>query len=219
MEEKALTLEKLVKQTTTIDELLRRAFKLHRDGDRVPFVIQGKARFQTGATQTTEMVFNVPTDADFEGEYMNLYLGARILSLDTNQNSPGYAASENAFRPADWFYTASPTVVQGTAGCLFELRDSINGAYQNVAVGIPSAFSGGIVGPRGLSQSIPEYVGALAFHVPYQLKRGSTLTCRVTPVQTQGITESDGIELSTSETLEFEVTGLIHGYKRTYGFK
>lgn len=214
MEDNKLTLDKLVKQTTEIDELLRRAFKLHRDGDRVPFVIQGKARFQTGATQTTEMVFNVPTDADFEGEYMNLYLGARILSLD-----PSVVASENAFRPADWFYASSPTNLQGKAGCLFELRDSINGAYQNVAVGIPSAFSGAVVGPRGLRQGVPQYVGALAFHVPYQLKRGSTLTCRVTPVQTQGISFSHNVELSTNETLEFEVTGLIHGYKRTYGFK
>jgi len=205
-----LTLDTVVKQTQAIDALLTRSFRLHRDGDRVPYVIQGRAPFQVGATQTTEMVFNVPTDADFEGEYMNLYLESRIVSLN-----PSERPSEKVFRPADWFHASSPYLVGGKAGCLFELRDSINGAYQNVATAIPSAFSSAVCAPLGTNNSgIPQYPGALAFHVPYQLKRGSTLTCRITPVQTATI---DGLE--DYETLEFEVRGLIHGYKRTYGFK
>lgn len=204
-----LSLDKLVEQTKAIDALLERSFRLHRDGDRVPYVIQGRAPFLVGATQTTEMVFNVPTDADFEGEYMNLYLGARIVSLEPSR------ASEKTFRPADWFHSSSPFNVNGKAGCLFELRDSINGPYQNVAVAIPSAFSAAVCAPVGdKNVGIPQYPGALSFHVPYQLKRGSTLTCRITPVQTSSIS---GLE--DSETLEFEVRGLIHGYKRTYGFK
>jgi hypothetical protein len=205
-----LTLETVVKQTQAIDALLTRSFRLHRDGDRVPYVIQGRAPFQVGATQTTEMVFNVPTDADFEGEYMNLYLESRIVSLN-----PSERPSEKVFRPADWFHASSPYLVGGKAGCLFELRDSINGAYQTVATAIPSAFSAAVCSPLGTNNAgIPQYPGALAFHVPYQLKRGSTLTCRITPVQTATI---DGLE--DYETLEFEVRGLIHGYKRTYGFK
>jgi hypothetical protein len=205
-----LTLDTVVKQTQAIDALLARSFRLHRDGDRVPYVIQGRAPFQVGATQTTEMVFNVPTDADFEGEYMNLYLESRIVSLN-----PSERPSEKTFRPADWFHASSPYLVGGKAGCLFELRDSINGAYQNVAMAIPSAFSAAVCSPLGTSNAgIPQYPGALSFHVPYQLKRGSTLTCRITPVQTATI---DGLE--DYETLEFEVRGLIHGYKRTYGFK
>jgi hypothetical protein len=215
MEEHKLTLDKIVKQTASVDELLRRAFKLHRDGDRVPFVLQGRARFQAGATQTSEMVFNVPTDADFEGEYMNLYLGARVISLN-----PSERPSENAFRPVDWFYSSSPAFVQGKAGALFELRDSINGPYQNVAIAMPSAFSGAVSAPM-LACGLPQYPGALAFHVPYQLKRGSTMTCRITPVQTATITSIDdgAVPLESYETVEFEVTGLVHGYKRTYGFK
>jgi len=216
-----LTLDTVVKQTQAIDALLARSFRLHRDGDRVPYVIQGRAPFQVGATQTTEMVFNVPTDADFEGEYMNLYLESRIVSLN-----PSERPSEKVFRPADWFHASSPYLIGGKAGCLFELRDSINGAYQNVATAIPSAFSSAVCAPLGSgagfgffgngrgNAGIPQYPGALAFHVPYQLKRGSTLTCRITPVQTSTI---DGLE--DYETLEFEVRGLIHGYKRTYGFK
>ncbi len=205
-----LNLDKVVAQTQAIDALLARSFRLHRDGDRVPYVIQGRAPFQVGATQTTEMVFNVPTDADFEGEYMNLYLESRIVSLD-----PSERPSEKTFRPADWFHASSPYIVQGKAGCLFELRDSINGAYQNVATAIPSAFSAAVCAPLGTGNvGLPQYPGALCFHVPYQLKRGSTLTCRITPVQTSAIS---GLE--DYETLEFEVRGLIHGYKRTYGFK
>jgi hypothetical protein len=204
-----LTIEKLIKQTQAIDALLDRSFKLHRDGDRVPFVIQGRTTFQTGATQTAEMVFNVPTDADFEGEYMNLYLGARVISLESAQDS------EKTFRPADWFHASSPYLVEGKAGCLFELRDSINGAYQTVATAIPSAFSAAVCAPLGeRNVGIPQYPGALCFHVPYQLKRGSTLTCRITPVQTATLNN-----LADTETLEFEVRGLVHGYKRTYGFK
>lgn len=205
-----LNLDKVVAQTQAIDALLARSFRLHRDGDRVPYVIQGRAPFQVGATQTTEMVFNVPTDADFEGEYMNLYLESRIVSLD-----PSERPSEKTFRPADWFHASSPYIVQGKAGCLFELRDSINGAYQNVATAIPSAFSSAVCAPLGAGNvGIPQYPGALCFHVPYQLKRGSTLTCRITPVQTSTLSG-----LQDYETLEFEVRGLIHGYKRTYGFK
>jgi hypothetical protein len=205
-----LNLDKVVAQTQAIDALLARSFRLHRDGDRVPYVIQGRAPFQVGATQTTEMVFNVPTDADFEGEYMNLYLESRIVSLD-----PSERPSEKTFRPADWFHASSPYIVQGKAGCLFELRDSINGAYQNVATAIPSAFSSAVCAPLGTGNvGIPQYPGALCFHVPYQLKRGSTLTCRITPVQTSTLSG-----LQDYETLEFEVRGLIHGYKRTYGFK
>lgn len=205
-----LTLDNLVKQTQAIDALLARSFRLHRDGDRVPFVIQATATFIVGATQTSEMVFNVPTDADFEAEYMNLYLESRILSLDTSERD-----SEKTYRPADWFYCSSPFVVEGKAGCLFDLRDSINGAYQNVAIAIPSAFSGAVTAPIGDSNTgLPQYPGALAFHEPYQLKRGSTLTCRITPVQTATITT-----LETYETIEFQVRGLLHGYKRTYGFR
>lgn len=206
----ALSLDKLVKQTQDIDALLARAFRLHRDGDRVPYVIQGRAVFQVGATQTTEMIFNVPTDADFEAEYMNLYLEARVVSLDASVRE-----SEKTFRPADWCHASSMYAVAGKAGCLFELRDSINGQYQNVAIAIPSAFSAAVGSPLGGNNAgIPQYPGALAFHVPYQLKRGSTMTCRVTPTQTaslQGLTDY--------ETLEFQVRGLLHGYKRTYGFK
>jgi hypothetical protein len=205
-----LNLDKIVAQTQAIDALLARSFRLHRDGDRVPYVIQGRAPFQVGATQTTEMVFNVPTDADFEGEYMNLYLESRIVSLN-----PSERPSEKTFRPADWFHASSPYLVNGKAGCLFELRDSINGAYQNVATAIPSAFSAAVCAPLGQNNTgIPQYPGALCFHVPYQLKRGSTLTCRITPVQTASLSG-----LQDYETLEFEVRGLIHGYKRTYGFK
>lgn len=211
-----ITLDKLVAQTQAIDALLARSFRLHRDGDRVPYVIQGRAPFQVGATQTTEMVFNVPTDADFEGEYMNLYLESRIVSLNASERQ-----SEKTFRPADWFHSSSPYITGGKAGCLFELRDSINGPYQNVAIAIPSAFSAAVCAPLGTSgvnakgtSGIPQYPGALCFHVPYQLKRGSTLTCRITPVQTSTIPD-----LQDYETLEFEVRGLVHGYKRTYGFK
>lgn len=205
-----LSLEKTVAQTQVIDSLLERAFRLYRDGDRVPFVIQGRTTFQVGATQASEMVFNVPTDADFEGEYMNLYLGARIISLNTE------TPSEKTFRPADWCQSSSLYNIQGKAGCLFELRDSINGAYQNVAIAIPSAFSAAVCAPLGEKNvGIPQYPGALCFHVPYQLKRGSTLTCRITPVQTSSV---NGLSES-AETLEFEVRGLVHGYKRTYGFK
>lgn len=204
-----ITLDKLVKQTQDIDALLSRSFRLHRDGDRVPYVIQGRAVFPVGATQAAEMVFNVPTDADFEGEYLNLFLGARIVSLDSLR------ASEKTFRPVDWFHSSSPYIVDGKAGCLFELRDSINGPYQNVAIAIPSAFSAAVCAPIGTNNvGLPQYPGALSFHVPYQLKRGSTMTCRITPVQTSSIS---GLE--DYETLEFEVRGLVHGYKRTYGFK
>lgn len=205
-----LSLDKLVKQTQVIDGLLARSFRLYRDGDRVPFVIQSQATFVVGATQTTEMVFNVPTDADFEAEYMNLYLESRILSLDVSRRE-----SQKTFRPADWFYCSSPFVVSGKAGCLFELRDSQNGAYQNVAIAIPSAFSGAVTAPIGsLNSGIPQYPGALAFHEPYQLKRGSTMTCRVTPVQTASIND-----IGEYETIEFQIRGLLHGYKRTFGFK
>lgn len=205
-----LSLEKLVQQTQAIDALLTRSFKLHRDGDRVPFVIQSTATFVVGATQTTEMVFNVPTDADFEAEYMNLYLESRIVSLDATLRE-----SEKTFRPADWFYCSSPFVADGKAGCLFDLRDSINGSYQNVAIAIPSAFSGAVTAPIGNGNSgIPQYPGALAFHEPYQLKRGSTLTCRITPVQTSTLPD-----LEDYETVEFQVRGLLHGYKRTFGFR
>jgi hypothetical protein len=205
-----LSLEKLVKQTQTIDALLARSFRLHRDGDRVPFVIQSSATFVVDATQTSEMVFNVPTDADFEAEYMNLYLESRIISLDTTQRQ-----SEKTYRPADWFYASSPFVVAGKAGCLFDLRDSINGAYQNVAIAIPSAFSAAVTAPIGnFNVGLPQYPGALAFHEPYQLKRGSTFTCRITPVQTATLND-----LEDYETIEFQVRGLLHGYKRTFGFR
>jgi len=204
-----LTVDSLMKQTTAIDNLLSRSFRVHRDGDRVPFVIQGRAAFVVGATQTTEMVFNVPTDADFEGEYFNLFLEARVISLDSA------VPSQKTFRPADWFHASSPFVVDGKAGCLFEIRDSINGSYQNVAIAIPSAFSSAVTAPIGnRNTGLPQYPGALCFHEPYQLRRGSTLTCRVTPVQTSSI---QGLE--TYETLEFEIRGLLHGYKRTFGFK
>lgn len=204
-----LTVDSLMKQTTVIDNLLSRSFRVHRDGDRVPFVIQGRAAFVVGATQTTEMVFNVPTDADFEGEYFNLFLEARVISLDSAR------PSQKTFRPADWFHASSPFVVDGKAGCLFEIRDSINGSYQNVAIAIPSAFSAAVTAPIGNQNTgLPQYPGALCFHEPYQLRRGSTLTCRVTPVQTSSIPG-----LQAYETLEFEIRGLLHGYKRTFGFK
>lgn len=187
-----------------IEGLLKRAEKLVAEGVRMPAYLQASYVYAQGEDAVGELVFNVPTDYEFYGRKLNLYLQSRTISLTSTE-------SDLTFRPSEWLSTNDyPVGGVKRASCTFDIRDSMNGAAQNLPVTIASAFSArhGVAFFAGVgTEKLPvsAYPGALVFPVDYFLKPGQSLTVKVSPTFSRAGTEN--------ERQEFRVSGVLQGYK------
>lgn len=208
-----ITQKQVAEQLQEIDKLIRRLGR-GVDGDRVPLQLKASTTFKTDEFSPKEMTFNIPRDADFEGVSFNLFLSSRVL------NQADSTSDERTFRPTDWDFNTSVQDASATqfvkAGGVFELRDSINGHFQNAPLAIAAAFSGRMSWcfSTATNSEIPaaEYPSGLVFPTGYELPRGSALTCRITPTTTNS-NESAGY------IREFRVTGILSGHKIAAGMR
>ncbi len=197
-----------LKLVEKIDNLLDRVSYIIDDGDRAPIFLRGQMTFVTGETPSTDMIFNIPKDADFFGERLNLYLQRRVTSL----TAPA-TATEKTFRPVCWTTVCDITSLNGAikdATATFEITDSMNGPYASAPMSIKSAWSQRVGVPQA-GPSISSYIGGLDFVVPYHIKRGHTLTVKVSPIFSRFNNE-------TTKN-EYRVVGVLTGYKKVKAFK
>ena len=216
--------EKIAGQAKQIDDMISSALLLVNDGDRVPFFLTAYTGFAMNTDSTNELTFNVPSDADFFGVRLNLYLLARLASTDT-RNYP--ELTELVFRPVDWtcssdirgvFSNTTQPIAWSAANVQFELRNNFDAnsesAYQSLPLTIAAAFSA--------RQGLPDYslvsvYGAgLDFPVDEWIRRGSTATVKVKTTFSPSSLPTPPQYYSTmydKRTLEYRIFGVFTGYK------
>lgn len=207
--------ERTAKVARELDALTVRAFALEADGDRVPYFLRASVVFNVLQNTSGEIVFNVPMDAHFYGRRLNLFLSGRVVS--TAPATP--FLTELTYRPVDWTSVgfalggAGIDASEKVANCVFHISDSVREAYQRAPIAIMSAFSGRVVNPIALNANaqlpIAPFVGGLDFHTDYVLRRGSTMTVRITPSFSFWAGAVDA-----SDTFQYRVMGVFQGYKK-----
>lgn len=204
----------LSQQTRELNELLDKASGVTADGDRVAYALKGSAQFRAGEYTASEIVLNVPKDADFFGSSFNLYLQGRLVDISNSANNdktyrPTTFTWENAAAFNDFFRS-------GNADFRFELRDSVHGNYQNSALFSLSAFSGmADLTNTGYMPLVSSWPGSLQFAVPYYLPRGETLTVRITPIDSR----PDFTEQFPTTRREYRLTCVVQGCKLVHAFR
>lgn len=204
----------LSQQTRALNELLDKTLAMTSDGDRVAYAVKGIAQFRAGEYTAAEVVLNVPKDADFFGSSLNLYLQGRIVDIANSANNdrtyrPATYTWENAAANLEGFFSS------GNADFRFELRDSVNGNYQNSSLFSLSAFSAMADLPARQLPLISSWQGSLQFAVPYYLPRGETATLRITPVDSR----PDDTENFPNIRREYRMVCVMQGFKLVHAFR
>jgi hypothetical protein len=209
-------LEDIVTKASALSQ--RCMLAMGQRGTRAPYLLRGQSVFALGTTSVQKLTFNVPADADFNGERLNLYLQYRIIDVVT------VAASDTAYRPCRW--SSQADLNRGIVGfpesnAMVSLKDEANGEYQNAPFnvgclyssmyGVTSSSLGGVVG---------EYFGGLDFNVPYVVPCGKAAEMDVTPLYTSalGVTSATSY-MTATQRVEFRVVGMFHGYKNVRAFR
>lgn len=207
----------LLDQTKKLNGLLDSAFGVVSDGDRVAYAVQGFVQFRAGEYVSSETVLNIPKDADFFGYSLNMYLQGRLIDINNSANNdrsfrPTTLTWENAAFVANEFFNT------GSADFKFEIRDSVNGNYQNTALFSSSAFSAMADLNAGFQFQplLSSWQGSLQFAVPYFIPRGESMTIRFTPLYT--IPDSGDPEFGNTRR-EFRIVSVLQGFKSVHSFR
>lgn len=203
----------VLKQAQKLNTLLDKALSLSGDGDRVAYTVKGFAIFKAGEYTSSEVVLNIPKDADFFGYSLNVFLQGRVVSVTNSINS------ERTYRPATLTWEdalAGDVPVLGNADYKVEIRDSYQGVYQNAPIFSASLFStkADVYYFAPQSPFISAWQGSLQFSTPYYLPRGETMTLRLTPIDSRpDDTQVDG------DRREYRFLCVLQGYKSVHAFK
>lgn len=195
-------------------------------GDRSPYYLRAEDTYLLGQPITKKLAFNVPADADFFGERLNLYYQYRIINVSS------VPQSDRTFRPAIWSTWASPGLGGGGASfqgdVVVELSDDGNGPYQNSAWSVAGLYSAPYgVAFGSLGQVMTQYQGGLDFPVPYVIRRNKTAQLTVTPRSSSALPLTNSLAPFAPPVVpeggdfrvEFRVVAEFTGYKNVRAFK
>lgn len=208
----------LLDQAKKLNGLLDKALSLTADGDRIAYAVKGYTTFRAGEYTAAEAVLNIPKDADFFGYSFNVFLQGRLISLTTP------SLTDRTWRPAILTWENTLTTSEdggidyfGNADFKLEIRDSVNGPYQNAPFYSASIFSSMADLPAPSYPTISSWEGALQFSTPYYVPRGETITARLTPIDSR----PDDPTLVGYEDIrrEYRLMCIIQGYKSAHAFK
>ena len=182
--------------------------------DRVLHWMQQSYTFQQGQNTVGNLVFNVPKGFDFEAARFVIYPEIRLVSI--NQTADG--ANDVAFRPTVWFEPYSRDYLSAVDALLeltYAMADGKTRQYQNVGFFAAQAYSqlvnitntSGSDGDGHANYASNAAPAGLVFDPFYKLERGSTLTCRVTPLYS-------GPKPSGNRSYEYRIRAVLEGYKR-----
>lgn len=195
-------------------------------GDRAPYYLRAEDTYLLGQPVTKKLAFNVPADADFFGERLNLYYQYRIINVSS------VPQSDRAFRPAMWSSWATTGGSGGAApfqgDVVVELSDDGNGPYQNSAWDVAGLYSSPYgVASGSLGEAITLYQGGLDFPVPYVIRRNKTAQLTVTPRSSLALPLTNSnpryvdpvVPDGGNFRVEFRVVAEFTGYKNVRAFK
>lgn len=197
---------------TQIDQQMKRAMGLLRDGDRVPYFLPGKASFYAGQNAPVRITFAVPADGDFYGDVLNVYLEGRACSA-------ARVPTEETFRSCDWTCTNDIPATTGSANVTDSEIGSVSGfwelrtpePYENQATSANALFSArhghsvqsGTLG--GARQPWSVFPGGMQFMTPLFIPRGTSVSLIFTPGYTK--------EPETGTT-EYRINAFLEGFKK-----
>lgn len=213
-------LKDALRQGQQLSELLDRVGSLcearRTSKDRVLHWLQDSFTFQQGQNTVQNLVFNVPKGYDFEAARFNCYLEVRDLLTST----PSGAGSERVFRPTQWFTsqgkdpsTRDPPSADAVLELTYSTPEGTTRRYQNAAFWVAQTFSdytnaNSVVSAWQYTRT--ESPAGMVFDPFYLLARGSTLTCRVTPVFSKPYSS----DFANEFIYEYRIRGMLEGYKR-----
>lgn len=213
-------LKDALRQGQQLSELLDKVGSLcearRTSKDRVLHWLQDSFTFQQGQNTVQNLVFNVPKGYDFEAARFNCYVEVRKLVT----SDPNGAGSDRVFRPTQWFTSQAVEESYGgnpSADAVLELSystpDGSTRRYQNAAFWVAQTFSdytnaNGVIPVWQYTRT--ESPAGMVFDPFYLLARGSTLTCRVTPV----FSRPSPSVLADEFIYEYRIRGVLEGYKR-----
>ncbi len=191
-------------------------------GEEVPYFLRAENTYQLGQPSVRKLAFNVPADADFHGERLNVYYQYRIINVE---QTTGVLQSDRTFRPCDWSSRADVAFIAEPArqgNVVLRLTDDGNGDYQNEAFSVASVYSspyGTVGGMQGAALTL--YQGGLDFHVPYIIAKGKVAQLTVTPLCSLAAPLTEGVEpiVSGNFRVEFRVVAEFSGYKIVRAFQ
>jgi len=180
--------------------------------DRVLHWLQDWFVFQQGQNTTQNLTFNVPKGFDYEAARFNIYPEIRRVSLDPATQG----VSDVVFRSTAWFTSAGalgvePSTVDAIIDLVYASADGKTRRYQNAGFFVAQTFSDFMnINNQRVQYGRNECPAGLVFDPFYRLERGSTLTCRVTPVFSS---ERTFVE-DDARVYEYRIRGVLEGYKR-----
>jgi len=185
--------------------------------DRVLHWLQDFFVFQQGQNTVQNLVFNVPKGFDFEAARFNLYPEIRVVVTDPAAQGP----SDLVFRPAAWFTSAGATAdqvsitVDGVVELTYSMADGKTRRYQNAAFYVAQTFSDYVNINDNLFSAYTsnQCPGGLVFDPFYLFERGSTMTCRFTPLYSGPKPVAPAIG-ADDRLYEYRIRGVFEGYKR-----
>jgi len=211
-----LLLQKSVEQNSKADSIIKSAkdaidktSAIKYNGDRNLFYYVDSFRFQEGEPTVNDINFNISQDADFVARRFGLFLKEKRFN-DTFFVPWGFSFNFDGGDPVN---AGLHGVDGGLVDGLFALSESYslkNGTtkirdFQNIPSPIKLSYSGNSEGYGNPS--------GLAFDVDWDLRRGSTLQCKIT------ILSAVASSPVTGQPLSFEITGVLEGFKKTRSFR
>lgn len=226
-------LNEIVSQAEAAERLLERAKSAAsasrglRSGDRVYTPLIASAEFQQGSAASANLVFNVPSDADFWAYRFMLYPYCRVI------DPTGATPSDVAYRPTSFtsqpstpgFVGAQPTDVDSQLDAEFafifdgrELQSTNTPAAATYCVNIEKWSTLPIPGVNlPIWTAATQTPSGLVFDIPWFFPRGKTLTCRVTPTYL-GVRTIDREEAPGRQN-QYKIVGVLEGEKRPGAFR
>jgi hypothetical protein len=221
-------LKQILLQGRQMESLSTRAHQAQNarrvSADRVFFSLQDSFTFQQGQNVVQSLLFNVPHSDDFFGTRLALYPFVRRIAVSALATG---VTEDLTFRPTIWsFQYPMFTSVGSTplARCAVDalLEMSVSGAdqttrrYQNAAFAVSQTFSGytspvgGTIASDVQQLDSSQSPSALVFDPEWELKRGSTVSLRVTPLFSgeRSTAFTDGL------INEYRIWGVLEGFKR-----
>ena len=191
-------LSQIISQTDLSARLLERAqsgmqnVRGLRSGDRVYTPLIATAEFNQGASQSQNLVFNVPSDADFWAYRFLLYPYCKVIDPENGTpdeityRSTSFVGESfsSGFTPQGNTYTDILSAVDGTFAFISEGKE-----LQNVDIPMSAAYctnvgKWGLQGPLaagGTWKAASQTPGGMVFDIPMFIPRGKSVMVRITP--------------------------------------
>lgn len=220
----------IIRQTELSERLLERAQQACsnvrglRSGDRVFTPLVTFAEFQQGTAPSQNLIFNVPSDADFWAYRLCVYPYCKIIDpVNLSGDEIVYRSTSYPFSPSspgivnvEITYTDFYALVDGTFALIYDGKE-----LQNTDVPLAATYCGNMEKWVSLGASVwsgaTQSPGGFVFDVPMFIPRGRALTLRITPTYL-GIRSIHDVAVGARQH-KYKFVAVLEGEKKVTAFR